>query len=126
MENLFYSPISQTIHEKFDLKGSTVGRHVTLLPNPDGLPHNHGSHITLKDMNFQGRTLHLLEEIREMFLTQIEKDCELLEDHNICDYSLLVGICRLPLMAGGENIKADISIFRRAGGGILSSNIEEQ
>ncbi|RLM01766.1 hypothetical protein CFD26_107310 [Aspergillus turcosus] len=86
MNNLF--PPHRDIHQTFDLKGSTVGRDLReqdLERNP---------RATLKDLNWlrRGRHLECGPSKRKFFLTQLERDVELLKKLKIMDYSLLVGI----------------------------------
>lgn len=84
MGNVF--PPNRDIHETYDLKGSTVGRYSE--PKPDGTMR------VMKDLNFLERhkKLRLGPEKRKLFLEQIEKDAHFLANHNIMDYSLLLGI----------------------------------
>ncbi len=78
MNNLI--PEDAMIHEKYDLKGSTLGRYATAAEkkNPN---------VTLKDLDFT----HRLEMGAgyEEFCQQILCDCQLLRDLRIMDYSLL-------------------------------------
>ncbi len=86
MNNLF--PPHRDIHQTFDLKGSTIGRDFT----EGDLAHN--PRATLKDLNWLRRGMHLQlgPAKREVFLTQVRRDVQLLQRLNIMDYSLLVGI----------------------------------
>ena len=80
MENLFDSPLP--VQEQYDLKGSTVGRHVELEgPDPE---------IALKDNDFK-RRINLGTKMKAQMLEQIENDTKFLEKQGICDYSFLVG-----------------------------------
>lgn len=86
MNNLF--PPHMDIHSTYDVKGSTVGRVTTeesKKKNPRG---------TLKDLNWlqSKQTLKLPEDIRRLFLEQLQRDVELLAKLQIMDYSLLLGI----------------------------------
>lgn len=72
------------VHQLFDLKGSTVGRTVK---DP--------SKSVLKDNNLRAQgTLHFQPDLRRAFLQQVEEDSQFLTDHNIMDYSLLLGISK--------------------------------
>jgi len=82
MKNTMYT--SKKIHERYDLKGSTVGR-TTDEENA------RRSRIVLKDLNFN-RQLKLGDERRKVFLDQVEKDTNFLEQFEIIDYSLIVGV----------------------------------
>ena len=66
MENLF-APFSLPIHEIYDLKGSTVNRHVDIKHSKDKAT------IAMKDNNFR----HLLQfgaKAKSIFLEQVERD----------------------------------------------------
>ncbi|KAF7727739.1 Phosphatidylinositol-4-phosphate 5-kinase [Apophysomyces ossiformis] len=86
MGNVF--PANKDVHEVYDLKGSTFGRltpEEKLIKNP---------HLVMKDRNWVDRNmkLQLGPDKRELLLTQLHRDVELLKKLNIMDYSLLVGI----------------------------------
>ncbi|GAM22814.1 hypothetical protein SAMD00019534_059890, partial [Acytostelium subglobosum LB1] len=150
MNNLFFTPLP--IHEKYDLKGSTIGRHVEHVKDEDN-PANIAE-VALKDLDFK-RKLHIGPELKAALMEQIEHDTMLLESNNICDYSLLVGVHRIdefsPLALDSDNPESssrDIidmldegffksnsssanntigksSIFQQHYGGILSSDKKE-
>jgi 1-phosphatidylinositol-4-phosphate 5-kinase len=140
------------IHEQYDLKGSTIDRHVDVTPAQF-------SSVAMKDLDFQrnGRKINLPAEQRGWLLEQLEKDCRYLEDCGICDYSLLLGFhflspeesqsikkrkqkkknnnthqqpeASLLLTASGTTTVSTLgtslrwaSIFRKDYGGILSAN----
>lgn len=85
MGNLFRGPLK--IHQRFDLKGSTVGRELSAEARTKKNP-------TFKDMDFRrlGKKICLGPKMREVFLQQLADDCNFLVSQNIMDYSLLVGI----------------------------------
>jgi len=68
----------------YDLKGSTVNRHVKLTEDQK-------TKIARKDLDFH-YVLELGYEKKARLMEQLEFDIRFLESHNICDYSLLVGI----------------------------------
>ena len=108
MNNVFY--INRPIALKFDLKGASAGRYV----ESSGVDHGDGGGgsgnvAVLKDHNFSSRGLHreargeypypeahyklsVGNEMRENLLTQLERDTAWLEEHNLIDYSFLVGV----------------------------------
>jgi len=90
MNNLFSNQDRYPISEQYDLKGSTIDRHVGLDSGEEGME---GCHIALKDVDFKerNRRIFLGPKRKALLLEQLEKDCAFLESHNICDYSLLVG-----------------------------------
>ncbi|WOG98036.1 hypothetical protein DCAR_0417377 [Daucus carota subsp. sativus] len=92
MGNLLCS--DYTIHRRFDLKGSSLGR---MTDKPES---EIDANTILKDLdlNFLFR---LQKTWLQDFRRQIEKDCEFLEQERIMDYSLLVGLhFREPASAG--------------------------
>ncbi|CAN6374032.1 unnamed protein product [Urochloa humidicola] len=83
MGNLFCS--NYAIHRRFDLKGSSHGR---MTDKPiDQI----SEHTTLKDLDLNF-IFRLDGSWYQEFCRQVDKDCELLEQERIMDYSLLVGI----------------------------------
>ncbi|GAM23152.1 hypothetical protein SAMD00019534_063270 [Acytostelium subglobosum LB1] len=84
MENLFYSTPQIELHERYDLKGSTVGRYVDVDELDD--PINH----TLKDLNLKRKIY--VGPFKKLMVAQLDVDTEWMVNHFICDYSLLLGI----------------------------------
>jgi len=84
MGNLFNSNLK--VHQRFDLKGSTVGRELSPAERAKKNP-------TFKDLDFRrlNRRIHLGPN-RDLFLKQLQMDCAFLSALHIMDYSLLVGI----------------------------------
>jgi len=82
MKNAFFT--TKKIHERYDLKGSTVGR----TTDEENVRR---SRIVLKDLNFN-RQLKLGPDRAKMFLAQLEKDTYFLQKFEIIDYSLIVGV----------------------------------
>nr|PVC50153.1 1-phosphatidylinositol-4-phosphate 5-kinase [Theileria orientalis] len=84
MNNVFYSQVS--VHRRFDLKGSWVGRelHPSDLKDPT---------VALKDVDFDRAAEPLLLGPKtEGFMATLKKDVEFLRDSNLLDYSLLLGV----------------------------------
>ncbi|KAK6163079.1 hypothetical protein DH2020_002920 [Rehmannia glutinosa] len=83
MGNLFCTEVA--IHRRFDLKGSSHGR----------LTHKPESEIesttTLKDLDLNF-IFRLHKSLFQEFCSQVDKDCDFLEQERIMDYSLLVGV----------------------------------
>ncbi|EGC33360.1 hypothetical protein DICPUDRAFT_154611 [Dictyostelium purpureum] len=85
MKNLFYTP--KEITQRFDLKGSTVGRELSPEELKKTCP-------TLKDLDFRrlGKKIHLGPDRKKLFMHQLSEDCKFLVKLNIMDYSLLIGL----------------------------------
>jgi 1-phosphatidylinositol-4-phosphate 5-kinase len=77
------------IHEKYDLKGSVTGREASAseLASPDPI---------LKDLDLK-RHIYLGKTTRSLLLGQLGVDLRLLSEHDLMDYSLLIGVHRLSL-----------------------------
>lgn len=82
MENIFHSCQRLKIHEKYDLKGSTVKRKTHKRRKESGV---------LKDLDLHSK-ICVGPENREALLEQLRKDTQFLASHRIMDYSLLLGI----------------------------------
>ncbi|XP_023731602.1 phosphatidylinositol 4-phosphate 5-kinase 6 [Lactuca sativa] len=83
MGNLFCT--NHTIHRRFDLKGSSLGR---LTDKPES---EIEATTILKDLDLK-YFFRLPKTWNEEFRRQIEKDSDFLEQERIMDYSLLVGL----------------------------------
>ncbi|XLS78782.1 hypothetical protein HN51_063007 [Arachis hypogaea] len=93
MGNLFCSKYNT--HRRYDLKGSSLGQ-TTDKPETEL---NETTILKDLDLNFIFR----LQPFRfEEFCSQIDRDCELLEQEGIMDYSLLVGIHFRHISPDGE------------------------
>jgi 1-phosphatidylinositol-4-phosphate 5-kinase len=81
MNNVFATP--SPLNEIYDLKGSTLGR-----SSGDDVPK--GS--ILKDLDIK-RKLYMADDgLKKLYLDQLYLDSQFLAQHNVMDYSLLVGI----------------------------------
>eukprot|EP00871_Galdieria_phlegrea_P002116 jgi/Galph1/2905/GphlegSOOS_G1581.1 len=81
-----FLPTRVPIHEKYDLKGSTMGRQASPveLQNP---------YVTLKDLDFvRNGPLYIDKTLRERLLNQLGYDLLFLSSINIMDYSFLIGL----------------------------------
>ena len=119
MNNLF--PPHRDIHRTFDLKGSTIGRDLKeedLIENP---------RATLKDLNWLRRNmrLELGPSKRQVFLSQVEKDVKLLQELEIMDYSLLLGIHDLE-KGNEENLRdKTLQVFQAEGNNMSSTRNQD-
>ena len=75
-------PQSLSVHEKYDLKGSTLGRYATPEEKRD-------PNVTLKDLDFN-HTMLLSHKNHQLLRGQIESDLAWLRTLQIMDYSLLL------------------------------------
>jgi len=110
MNNLLPSDIK--IHQKFDLKGSTLGREASDKERQKKSP-------TYKDLDFNDKFhpkgIFLKPDTRIALLKTIEKDCEILKEFNIMDYSILIGVHYIdsPLQAD-ENTSTNEALRKAA------------
>ena len=88
MNNVFDT--TMYVSERYDLKGSTVGREASEKERKRETP-------VLKDLDFLKRGSKLLvgRQMKNLILHQLKVDAEWLERMKIMDYSLLVGVHRL-------------------------------
>ena len=111
MNSVFPAEASQFISERFDLKGSTVGRQCS-----DEEKESRGSHAVLKDLDLL-REVEVMRSISPAFqipdcgicigptakaalLAQLRKDLSLLVECSVMDYSLLVGVVNMDIVEG--------------------------
>ncbi|XP_023549999.1 phosphatidylinositol 4-phosphate 5-kinase 6-like isoform X1 [Cucurbita pepo subsp. pepo] len=83
MGNLFCS--EHAIHRRFDLKGSSLGR------TTDKPESEIDATTTLKDLDLN-YIFRLQNAWFNEFCSQVDKDCDFLEQERIMDYSMLVGL----------------------------------
>jgi len=101
-------PAHRDIHQTYDLKGSTIGREfdeAKLKDNPKG---------PLKDLNWinRGMSMQFGPRKKNLLMSQLKKDVELLSSLNIMDYSLLIGIHDLA-RGNSENIRSTtLSVYQ--------------
>ena len=91
MANLFCDSLE--IHDTYDLKGSTLGRSTSpeIRMKAKSLGSTTESGVILKDLDL-GFKFRLEKSKRDLFIRQVSLDLKLLEELNIMDYSLLVGV----------------------------------
>eukprot|EP01129_Flabellula_baltica_P005791 TRINITY_DN2120_c0_g1_i2.p1 TRINITY_DN2120_c0_g1~~TRINITY_DN2120_c0_g1_i2.p1 ORF type:complete len:574 (+),score=98.48 TRINITY_DN2120_c0_g1_i2:39-1760(+) len=119
MENLILS--NYTVHELYDLKGSTVNRSTREADRKPG--------VALKDNDFEelNRKINLGEPHRSNLIAQIHSDADFLASFDICDYSFLVGIGKADDEETDETVtlrKSAKSVYQNDHGGILGTNNE--
>jgi len=113
MNNVFF--INRPIVAKYDLKGSALGRYEEGGARGAVLKDQNFNSSRLPNVGRQGspypptsNKLHISNNVsqpekdtRQHFLAQLSCDCKWLRDHNLVDYSLLVGIADLNAMEMG-------------------------
>jgi len=87
MNNAFFTPLE--VHQKYDLKGSTVNRHVSI--KKQAAAAEDGDVAVLKDSDLS-KAIWLTNVQRDELLGQTHRDGQFLCSHGIMDYSLLLGI----------------------------------
>ncbi|CAN4109311.1 unnamed protein product [Withania somnifera] len=134
--NLFCT--NYTIHKRFDLKGSTFGR-ITDKPESEI-----DTTTTLKDLDLNF-IFRLQKSWCDEFRRQVDRDCELLEQERVMDYSLLVGVhfmegnatgnqttpgCRTPLENGTIEVepihrfsKSDVDLLLLNPAGLINTSL---
>eukprot|EP00300_Choanocystis_sp_HF-7_P004609 c13594_g1_i1.p1 GENE.c13594_g1_i1~~c13594_g1_i1.p1 ORF type:complete len:412 (+),score=83.11 c13594_g1_i1:40-1236(+) len=92
-------PATYNFSERFDLKGSRVGRESPRLRNRDESNKQADSlrMLTMKDLDYVylGRRIELNKNTKQWLMEQVNRDTALLQHLNLMDYSLLLGIREL-------------------------------
>ena len=90
MNNVFNTPLK--VHYKYDLKGSTYKRISRKCKEINYT--NYDFDIAMKDNDFTDRNekVYLSSYIKRMLFEEIQRDSKFLSDHNINDYSFLIGV----------------------------------
>ncbi|KAL8152870.1 hypothetical protein V2J09_010630 [Rumex salicifolius] len=105
MGNMFCTELR--IHRRFDLKGSSLGRSANKVEIDEN--------TILKDLDLN-YSFYLEPSWQEALLEQIKIDSKFLEDQNIMDYSLLLGVhCRAP---------QHLQPFMSCNNGVLADGLE--
>ncbi|CAH8299420.1 unnamed protein product [Schistosoma turkestanicum] len=118
MRNVFSPRLA--IHKKYDLKGSAVDREANEKEKSKPLP-------TLKDADFLTDLckIHIGEESKKKVLNTLECDIQFLQENNLIDYSLLIGVHDPEIARNGLIEKAggdDDEGTGGSGGGVLEPN----
>ena len=90
MNNVFNTPLK--VHYKYDLKGSTYKRISRKCKEINYS--NYDFDIAMKDNDFTDRNekVYLSSYFKKMLFEEIKRDSKFLSDHNINDYSFLIGV----------------------------------
>lgn len=87
MENIFHNKEKLQIQERYDLKGSWVGRRA-LKSDQERIAYKG----CLKDLDLGDRKIVIGPENKSLLMEQLEEDARFLQSCKIMDYSLLLGI----------------------------------
>nr|KJB78490.1 hypothetical protein B456_013G001900 [Gossypium raimondii] len=117
MGNLLRS--EYTIHTRFDLKGSSLGR----VTNKPGSEINSTTILKDLDLNF---IFKLQKAWFHKFCWQINRDCEFLEQVRTMDYSLLVGLHFREISSNGELIPCEKRDPRNESSSLHSRSTSDQ
>ena len=102
MNSVFPAKASSFVTERFDLKGSTVGRECSVEEQKAK-----GANAVLKDLNLKREVdadrinqqsmcgIHIGKQTKSALMTQLRKDVDLLNRCGVLDYSLLVGTAEM-------------------------------
>jgi 1-phosphatidylinositol-4-phosphate 5-kinase len=90
MNNVFNTPLK--VHYKYDLKGSTYKRISRKCKEINYS--NYDFDIAMKDNDFTDRNekVYLSSCIKRILFEEVKRDSKFLSDHNINDYSFLIGV----------------------------------
>ena len=88
MENIFYNTEKFKMHERYDLKGSKVGRRSVKKTSKIRREYKG----TLKDLDLGDKKIHIGADSKTRLLEQLRRDIEFLVRCKIMDYSMLLGI----------------------------------
>ena len=88
MENIFHNPDQFKMHERYDLKGSRVGRRSVKKTSKVRREYKG----TLKDLDLGDKKIHVGADSKAQLMGQLRRDVEFLIQCKIMDYSLLLGI----------------------------------
>ena len=88
MENIFHNTDQFKMHERYDLKGSRVGRRS--VKKTSKITRQYKG--TLKDLDLGDKKIHIGADAKAQILGQLRRDVDFLVECKIMDYSLLLGI----------------------------------
>ena len=88
MENIFHNTSQMKMHERYDLKGSRVGRRSVKKTSKERREYKG----TLKDLDLGDKKIHVGADSKAQLLEQLRRDVEFLVSCKIMDYSLLLGV----------------------------------
>ncbi len=87
MDNIFHNMEHLAMHERYDLKGSWVGRRAI-----KGSRERNAYKGTLKDLDLGNKKVWVGTENKQILIEQLREDAKFLASCDIMDYSMLLGI----------------------------------
>jgi tetratricopeptide (TPR) repeat protein len=87
MNNVFFT--NKIIHKRYDLKGSTAGRQASEKELKKNNP-------ILKDNDIREGDIHMFPSLKHKFFQRLVADIRFLKENDIIDYSLLLGVHKVP------------------------------
>lgn len=87
MDNIFHNKEHLNMHERYDLKGSWVGRR-----SIKGSRERNAYKGTLKDLDLGDKKIWIGTENKQILISQLKEDAQFLASCDIMDYSMLLGI----------------------------------
>ena len=114
MNNVFVTPLR--VHYKYDLKGSTYQRLSRKTKEIDYKDYDYN--VAMKDLDFFDRkeNISLLDYEKISIVKQSIKDSQFLAQHNINDYSFLIGVHDQEFDKNTPVSQEDIILFTKIGG----------
>ncbi len=87
MDNIFHNKEHLSMHERYDLKGSWVGRR-----SIKGSRERNAYKGTLKDLDLGDKKIWVGTENKQILISQLKEDAQFLASCDIMDYSMLLGV----------------------------------
>ncbi|KAL7513685.1 hypothetical protein ACHAXN_011018 [Cyclotella atomus] len=121
MNSVFPAEASAFVTERFDLKGSTVGRECSLEEQKAK-----GANAVLKDLNLKREVdadranqqpvcgIHIGKQKKCALMAQLKKDVDLLHRCGVLDYSLLVGSADMEKVSNWHKSKKNGIVFPKS------------
>jgi 1-phosphatidylinositol-4-phosphate 5-kinase len=119
MENIFYNTEQFKMNERYDLKGSRVGRRSVKKTSKIRREYKG----TLKDLDLGDKKIHVGADSKAQLLGQLRRDVEFLIQCKIMDYSMLLGIHN---HSDDERVRVREGSIRGLGDSFIDVEIEKK
>ena len=120
MENIFHNTSQMKMHERYDLKGSRVGRRSVKKTSKERREYKG----TLKDLDLGDKKIHIGADSKAQLLEQLRRDVEFLVSCRIMDYSLLLGVHNHSASEMGNRVRMREGSIRGKGEDFVSVDIQ--